>query len=109
MCKLFLSQDPTSFTSETRAMRLHGHVTSLQLEQAFWTILAEIAALEEMSVARFVTILYDEIVERLGEVPNFASVLRVTCLHYLRNQELYAAQLATKKSHRQKNPEDLIA
>ena len=107
MCKLFLSQDPASFTSETRAMRLHGHVTSLRLEQAFWVILEEIAAREEMSLARFVATLYDEIVERLGEMPNFASVLRVTCLHYLRNQELHATQLAAKKFRRQKNPEPI--
>lgn len=105
MCKLFLSQNPATFTSETRALRLHGHATSLRLEQAFWTILEEIAAREGMSLAHFVGTLYDEIVERLGAVPNFASFLRVTCLHYLRNQELHAAQLAAKPAERQENHE----
>jgi predicted DNA-binding ribbon-helix-helix protein len=29
---------------------------------------------------------------------NFASFLRVTCLHYLRNQDLHARQLAEKRA-----------
>jgi predicted DNA-binding ribbon-helix-helix protein len=49
-----------------------------------------------MSVARFVSILHDEILERTGEVANFASFLRVACLHWLRNPDLHAAQLSER-------------
>jgi predicted DNA-binding ribbon-helix-helix protein len=94
MCNLFVSQDARTYQPETRAMRLHGHSTSIRLEAAFWTTLEEIAANEQLSLARFVAVLYDEIVERVGNVGTFTSFLRVTCLHYLRNQELHAQQIA---------------
>jgi predicted DNA-binding ribbon-helix-helix protein len=90
MCRLFISQDPATYASETRPVRLHGHATSIRLEAAFWEILEEIAAREAMSVARFVSVLHDEILAKEGDVPNFASFLRVTCLHYLRNQDAHA-------------------
>jgi predicted DNA-binding ribbon-helix-helix protein len=96
MCSLFTSQDPATYASETRAIRLHGHATSIRLEAAFWEILEEIAARENLSLARFVCTLHDEILERVGEVPNFASFLRVTCLHWLRNQDLHAAVVAAR-------------
>jgi predicted DNA-binding ribbon-helix-helix protein len=96
MCNLFVSQDARTYQPETRAMRLHGYSTSIRLEAAFWATLEEIAANEQLSLARFVAVLYDEIVERVGNVQNFTSFLRVTCLHYLRNQELHAQQVAAR-------------
>ena len=96
MCNLFTSQDPNSYQAETRAMRLHGYSTSIRLEAAFWSTLEEIAAKEHLTLARFVTVLYDEIVEKVGDVQNFTSFLRVTCLHYLTNQELHSLQVATR-------------
>jgi len=96
MCNLFVSQDPATYFPETRALRLHGHSTSIRLEAAFWAILEEIAAKEQLSLARFVAVLYDEIEDRLGNVQNFTSFLRVTCQHYLRNQELHAQQVAER-------------
>ena len=96
MCNLFISQDSSSYQAETRAMRLHGFSTSIRLEAAFWNTLEEIAAKERLSVARFVTVLYDEIQEKIGDVQNFTSFLRVTCLHYLRNQELHTQQVAAR-------------
>ena len=97
MCLLFKSQDPATYASETRPIRLHGHVTSIRLEAAFWDTLDEIAEQEGMSVARFCAILHDEIVQKHGEVSNFASLLRVTCLHYLRHKDAYVTQLAEAK------------
>lgn len=91
MCSLFTSQDPATYACETRAVRLHGHVTSIRLEAAFWATLEDIAAQEGMTLARFVATLHDEIVERMGEVPNFASFLRVTCLHWLGTQPAAAS------------------
>jgi predicted DNA-binding ribbon-helix-helix protein len=96
MCNLFVSQDARTYQPETRAMRLHGYSTSIRLEAAFWSTLEEIAAKEQLSLARFVAVLYDEIVERVGNVQNFTSFLRVTCLHYLRNQELHTNQVAVR-------------
>jgi predicted DNA-binding ribbon-helix-helix protein len=96
MCCLFRSQNPASYTAETRAIRLHGHATSIRLESAFWDILQEIATKEQMSVARFIGVLNDEVLAHQGEVANLASFLRVTCTHYLRHQDLHAAQVAER-------------
>jgi predicted DNA-binding ribbon-helix-helix protein len=96
VCNLSVSQDPATYAAETRSVRLHGHVTSIRLEAAFWTTLEEIARHEGISVARFVSVLHDEILDRNGEVANFASFLRVACLHWARNQDLHAAQLAER-------------
>ena len=88
MCDLFASQDPATYASETRAIRLHGHATSLRLENAFWSILERIAAEEGMTVPRFICRLHDEVLDRQGEVSNLASLLRVSCLHRL-SREAY--------------------
>lgn len=97
MCNIFASQDPATYAAETRAVRLHGHGTSIRLEAAFWDILEAIAAAEGTSVAHFVTTLHDEVVSRRGEVGNFASLLRVTCLHWLRHRDAHAADQAQKR------------
>lgn len=100
MCRLFASQDPATYAAETRALRLHGHATSIRLEAAFWTILEDIAAREDMSLARFVSTLHDEVLVRQGGVANFASFLRVTCLHYLRNLELHAGEITRRAAEK---------
>jgi predicted DNA-binding ribbon-helix-helix protein len=98
MCRLFRRQEPATYTPETRAVRLNGHATSIRLEAAFWDILEEIARHEDMSLGRFVSTLHDEILFDQGEVPNFASLLRVSCLHFLQNREQHLADIATKRS-----------
>lgn len=98
MCSLFRTQNPASYAAETRAIRLHGHSTSIRLEAAFWDTLEEIAQKERMTVARFIGVLHDEVLEGNTEVANLASFLRVTCMHYLRNQDLHAAQVAARLS-----------
>lgn len=98
MCCLFRSQDRATYAADTRAVRLHGHSTSIRLEAAFWHILEEIAQKEQMSVARFIGVLHDEILGQQDEIANLASFLRVTCLHYLRNQDLHARQVAERLS-----------
>lgn len=87
MCNLFSSQDPRTYAAETRAIRLHGHCTSIRLEAAFWNILERIAAEEGTTVPRFLTALHDEVLARRGEVGNFASLLRVSCLRWLEQPE----------------------
>ncbi len=96
MCRLFASQDPGTYTSETRALRLHGHATSIRLEAAFWATLEEIADREGMPLSRFVATLHNEVLNLQGDVGNFASFLRVTCLHYLRHIELHTTQVAAR-------------
>ena len=86
MCRLYASQDPATFAAETRSLRLNGQVTSLRLEAAFWDTLQEIAAREGMSLGRFLSQLHEEILHLRGEIPNFASALRVICLQDLRRR-----------------------
>jgi predicted DNA-binding ribbon-helix-helix protein len=59
-----------------------GHSTSIRLEMSFWDTLEEIAAKEGMSLAKFLTTLHDEVLDHHGEVKNFASLLRCSCLIY---------------------------
>ena len=56
--------------------------TSIRLEMSFWDTLEEIAAKEGMSLAKFLTTLHDEVLDHHGEVKNFASLLRCSCLIY---------------------------
>jgi predicted DNA-binding ribbon-helix-helix protein len=49
---------------------------------AFWDTLEEIASKEDMSLAKFLTKLHSEVLDHCGEVHNFASLLRCSCLIY---------------------------
>jgi len=49
---------------------------------ALWDTLEEIAAKEEASLPKFLTTLHNEVLDRHGEVNNFASLLRCSCLIY---------------------------
>jgi len=100
MCRIFRSQDSATYEPETRAVRLSGHATSIRLEAAFWEILETIAGHEGVSVGRFVSTLHDEILFEQGKVQNFASLLRVTCTHYLQNREGYLAEVAARRPAR---------
>ena len=86
MCNLYASQEPETYAQETRAIRLNGHCTSVRLETAFWDILEEIAEAEGSTVGRFASTLHAEVLERRGEVGNFASLLRVACTVWLRER-----------------------
>lgn len=100
MCSIFRRQNTATYAAETRAIRLSGHATSIRLEAAFWDILEQIAAYEDMTLGRFVSTLHDEILFDQGEVANFASLLRVSCLHYLQNRDLYLAEIAARRPRR---------
>jgi predicted DNA-binding ribbon-helix-helix protein len=82
MCEIFISADPASYDSRTRSVRLHGVVTSIRLENLFWSVLEEIAERDGMGVVQLIEKLYDELVEARRAVGNFASFLRVTALRY---------------------------
>lgn len=82
MCEIFIRASETSYTPETRSLRLHGVATSLRLEQLFWQVLEEIAGRDGMRVTQLIERLYDELIEYRGEAANFTSFLRVCCLRY---------------------------
>jgi predicted DNA-binding ribbon-helix-helix protein len=83
MCGIYSKADPIHYESRSRSVRIHGVVTSLRLENLFWEVLAEIARNDGITTNQLIAKLYDEIIEYLGDVPNLASFLRVSCLRYL--------------------------
>lgn len=93
MCQIFAGQDPKGYEPVTRSIRLAGHSTSIRLENAYWEILDDVAAAQDMTTPRFLGLLYDEVLEIHGEVRNFASLLRVSCTKFVesRTESLAAA------------------
>ena len=83
MCEIYVKAEPMLYESRARSVHIHGLVTKIRLENLFWDILAELAGNEQMTTNQLIAKLYDEIIEFRGEVENFASFLRVTCLRYL--------------------------
>ncbi len=84
MCQIFAGQDPGNYRYITRSLRLAGHATSIRLEATFWDILDELAESQGMTTPRFLSTLYDEVLEQHGGIANFASLLRVSCVNYLK-------------------------
>ena len=82
MCHLFAHQPQRDYESQTRSLRINGHCTSIRLEMAFWDTLEEIADTQNLSLGKFLTTLYNEVLDHHGEVNNFASLLRCSCLIY---------------------------
>ncbi|MBR9973266.1 ribbon-helix-helix domain-containing protein [Magnetospirillum sulfuroxidans] len=83
MCDIYASTDPLLYQSVARSVRIGGVVTSIKVERRFWQILETIAAEGGLSLAQFLTQLHDEVIERRGEIGNFASLLRVVCVTHL--------------------------
>ncbi len=86
MCDFFVKADPIQYEQRTRTMRIHGVMTSIRLENMVWDILAEMAEEEGCTTNALISMFHDEILAHRGEVPNFASFLRVTCMRYLRRR-----------------------
>ena len=93
MCQIFSNIDPKRYAYETRSVRLGGHSTSIRLEAAFWQILEEIAAAQDVSVGRLLTRLHDEVLAFEGKANNFTSLLRCACLAYIGDVRNNAAAL----------------
>ncbi len=83
MCQMFAGQEPERYAYQTRSVRLGGHVTSIRLENAYWSILEEISETQKMPLGKFLTTLHDEVLELNGASGNFASLLRCACLSYV--------------------------
>jgi predicted DNA-binding ribbon-helix-helix protein len=86
MCEYFVKADPIQYEQRTRTIRIHGVLTSIRLENMVWDILAEMAEAEERTTNNLIVQLHDEILAHRGEVPNFASFLRVTSMRFLRRK-----------------------
>lgn len=86
MCEFYVKADPILYESRTRTIRIHGVLTSIRLENLAWDVLAEMAAAEGCTTNMLISKFHDEILQQRGEVPNFASFLRVTCMRYLQRQ-----------------------
>ncbi|WP_435103991.1 ribbon-helix-helix domain-containing protein [Arhodomonas sp. AD133] len=83
MCQLFTNADPTLWSSATRSLRIDGMVTSVRLENFFWTILEEIAKRDGMNLPQMITQLYHESIDSGHDPGNFTSFLRVCAVRYL--------------------------
>jgi len=84
MCEYFVKADPILYEQRTRSVRIHGMLTSIRLENTVWDVLGEMAEDEGCTTNALICTLHDEVLQHRGEVSNFASFLRVTCLRYLR-------------------------
>jgi len=86
MCEYFVKADPIQYEQRSRTIRIHGVLTSIRLENMVWDILAEMAEEEGCTTNALIVQFHDEILAHRGEVPNFASFLRVTGMRYLRRK-----------------------
>lgn len=83
MCRLFIGANSHLWESQTRSIRMDGMVTSVRLENMFWTVLEEIAAKDDMNVPQLLHQLYNESIDEGHDLGNFTSFLRVCCLRYI--------------------------
>ncbi|MBS0392211.1 MAG: ribbon-helix-helix domain-containing protein [Proteobacteria bacterium] len=86
MCKFFVEADPILYESRTRTVRIRGVSTSIRMENFIWDTLACLAAAEGKTTNALIVQFHDEILRHRGDVLNFTSFLRVTCLRYLRRK-----------------------
>lgn len=83
MCRIYSSTPPEEYASKTKSVRLNGVVTSIRLEQRFWSILDQLVQDEGTTLGKFLSSLYDEAMSAQGHIDNFTSLLRVACTTYL--------------------------
>lgn len=87
MCHIYANQDPLRYEFLTKSVRLNGYATSVRLELEFWSILERMAAEADMGLPKFLATLHEEIEQIHGEVKNFASALRTSCLIYMEKKD----------------------
>lgn len=97
MCRIYTSTDPELYECVTRSVRLQGCVTSVRLEREFWMVLEQLADREQLSAGQFISQLYSEVIEEKGSVGNLASLLRVVCAIYLKNQAVAEPRLPARR------------
>jgi len=90
MCEYFVKADPIQYEQRSRTVRIRNVLTSIRLENMVWDLLAEMAEAEGCTTNALICLFHSEIWAHRGEVPNFASFLRVTGMRYLRRSVLKA-------------------
>ena len=98
MCEFFVKADPIQYEQRSRTIRIHGVLTSIRLENMVWDILAEMAEDEGRTTNALISMFHDEILAHRGEVPNFASFLRITCMRFLRRTRAANSANATNSA-----------
>lgn len=83
MCRLFINADAKLWECTTRSLRIDGMVTSVRLENFFWTTLEEVARRDRMSTIQLIVKLHHESIDAGHDLGNFTSFLRVCCGRYL--------------------------
>jgi predicted DNA-binding ribbon-helix-helix protein len=94
MCEFFVKADPIAYEQRSRTVRIHGVLTSIRLENMVWDTLAEMAEAEACTTNALIAKFHDEILAHRGEVPNFASFLRVSSIRFLRRKLMQAERSA---------------
>ena len=80
---IFESADTTLWDSTTRSIRIDGTVTSVRLENLFWSILNDVADAEGLQIPQLLTRLAKESQDTGIEPSNFTSFIRVCCGRYM--------------------------
>ncbi len=108
MCEYFVNADPILYESRTRTVRIRGISTSIRMENFVWDILAKMASEEGITTNALIVQFHDEILRHRGDVQNFTSFLRVTCLRFLSRQcnDLELALAATQEEAHE--PQELV-
>ena len=108
MCEYFVNADPILYESRTRTVRIRGISTSIRMENFVWDILAKMASEEGITTNALIVQFHDEILRHRGDVQNFTSFLRVTCLRFLSRQcnDLELALAATQQEAHE--PQELV-
>lgn len=107
MCEFFVKADPIQYEQRSRTVRIHGALTSIRLENMVWDILAEMAEEEGRTTNALISLFHDEILAHRGEVPNFASFLRITCMRYLRRRLIACDQTPSADAEAPRGPSRL--
>ena len=90
---LICRDDLSIYESQAHSVRLKGVVTSIRLENLYWTLLTEISDANAVTTSQLISKLYEEMLEIRRAVPNLASLLRITCLRYLSLKVSEAAEV----------------
>ena len=107
MCQVYAMTDPILYESRSRSVRIHGAITGVRLENLFWQLLSTMAESEGMTTNQLIVKLHEEVSRHRGEVTNFTSFLRVTCLRYqalLADTKISSEVVATEQEHLSKSP-----
>jgi predicted DNA-binding ribbon-helix-helix protein len=102
MCQVYAMTDSILYESRSRSVRIHNVITGIRLENLFWQLLSTMADSEGMTTNQLIVKLHEEISHHRGDVRNFTSFLRVTCLRYqalLANSKSVSEAVATLQEH----------